>query len=359
MRRTLFAAVLSAAALSCSIVTPSLGGVAAGAALPTKGHPRLATVPHIPPPPTGAGCYSYTAVARWHTVACATPAFIQAHFPHPELLAGIGGAGRTVVRNAVKFTAGPLTVSVIVAAPVGQGGSESDSSRGADAYSLQSNEFFTGTNGVADGVQFTDQSEPVPLFGLLNGVCIWQIHAPFAPPGDYTSNCATFGGSNDAVRAIEGNVHGGLLTVAAATFSGTKGIAVETPDLYGLGVGNNWYNSSGSILGYGGGSEAVFSNAEYHIGLEVSSCLNDAGFIAYSVFCTGGSLKPATFVTYAGSPSTNNTNTVESNNLVPVIGPLPANLPKPIEYFNNGYTAQIDYIASTSGSCFSGSPPYC
>jgi hypothetical protein len=337
-----------------------LGGVAAGAAaLPTNGHPRLAVVPHIPPPPQLAGCYRYTAVARWHTAACATAAFIQAHFPPPELLAGIGGAGRTVVRNAVKFTAGPLDVSVIAADPNGPVGSESDSSRGGDAYSLQSNEFFTGTNGLQDGVQFTDQSEPVPILGLLNGVCIWQIHAPFSQLANYTSNCATFGGSNP-VHAVEGNVFGGLLTVAALTFSGTAGIAVVTPDLYGLGVGNNWNNSSGSILGYGGGSEAVFTNAEYYIALDVSSCLNDAGFIGYSVFCGPvGPLKHATFVTYAASPSTNGTNTVETNNLIPVIGPLPANLPKPLQYFYKGYTAQMAYFASTSGSCFVGRPPFC
>ena len=49
--------------------------------------------------------------------------------------------------------------------------------------------------------------------------------------------------------------------------------------------------------------------------------------------------------------------TVESNNLIPVIGSPPAHLPS-LSYPNN-YTAKISYVASTSGKCFAGTPPNC
>jgi hypothetical protein len=116
------------------------------AATPLVG--RLASAP-----PAAIGCYRYVN-ATWVKVPCATQAFIKAHFPHPELLAGVGGTFKTSTSR--------FDVSVISAKPVDQqAGSETDSQSGAGAYSLQDNEFFTGSNGQPDGVQFTDQSVPI------------------------------------------------------------------------------------------------------------------------------------------------------------------------------------------------------
>ena len=151
----------------------------------------------------------------------------------------------------------------------------------------------------------------------------------------------------------------GLLTAAAAAPGGTTAIAVEVPDLYGLGHGDSWNNSSGSILGYGGGSEAIFTNTEEEIGLEVSTCLNDDGFIGYSVFCSGTKLKPGSTITYSPGPGSNYYKTLETNNLLPVIGSPPAHLPTPLTYFYGGYTAQINYTATTTGHCWTGALPYC
>ncbi len=117
------------------------------------------------------------------------------------------------------------------------------------------------------------------------------------------------------------------------------------------------YNNSGSILGVGKGSEAVFSSTEEYIGDEVSSCPNDAGFIAFSVFCSSKRIKPLGYVGYSAGPLTNNYKTVETNNLTPVIGSPPTHLPG-LAYFGP-YVAQVVYVASTSGKCFTGSPPYC
>ena len=110
-------------------------------------------------------------------------------------------------------------------------------------------------------------------------------------------------------------------------------------------------------VGVGKGSEAVFSSTEEYIGDEVSSCPNDAGFITFSVFCSSKRIKPLGYVGYSAGPLTNNYKTVETNNLTPVIGSPPTHLPG-LAYFGP-YVAQIVYVASTSGKCFTGSPPYC
>ena len=140
-------------------------------------------------------------------------------------------------------------------------------------------------------------------------------------------------------------------------------MAVVVPDLYGLGAGHRWNNSSGSILGYGNGSEAVFSNVEAAIGIEVSDCLNDAGFIGYSVFCNGPKVTSLSYVGYAAGPmtqiGTKVYNTLETNNLIPVIGNPPSHLPSPILFFSGGYTAQIFYTATTNGKCWTGKAPTC
>ncbi len=325
MRRTIMAAVLAAAA---SVVLTG----ATFAATPIT-H-RL-----VPAPPAAVGCYRYVN-AGWLKVACATPAYIAAHFPHPELLAGTGAGFKT---------SDHFTVSVVSAKPVDQqAGSERDSKTGSSAWSLQDNAFFTGTNGQADGVQFTDQTS-----GGLNGVCVWQV---VIPTQNYTSNCSTIL-SGHKVQYVEGTVESGLLTVAAASGS-SWAVAVIVPDLYGLGVANNWNNSSGSVLGFGNGSQAVFSKTEESIGLEVSDCLNDAGFVGYSVFCSGPKLTKLAYAAYSPGPSTHGYETVETNNLIPVIGKPPKHLPGLI-YFSGGYTAQIYYTATTTGKCWTGKVPTC
>jgi len=305
---------------------------------------------HVPRPPAKVGCYRFGANG-WKRIACDSSAYIRAHIPHPEVLSGISGG--SVVHSGHRTTAPPFTVSVIGAQPVAQqAGSESDSARGAGAFSIQNNAFFKGTNKHQDGVQFTDQTVPA-LLGLdLNNVCVWQVDIKTQR---YTPTCESVLGGN--VGLVEGTVYAGLLTAAAD--SGGTVTAVVTPDLYGLGKGDRWNNSSGSILGYGGGSQALFSNTEEELTLEVSSCLNDDGFIGYSVFCTTGKLKPRAYVSYSPGPSTNNYKTVETNNLIPVIGSPPGKLPTPLAYFYGGYTAQTNYTATTSGHCWTGKLPYC
>ena len=194
-----------------------------------------------------------------------------------------------------------------------------------------------------------------PEYSGNNNVCVWQI---VIPKQNYTSNCNTVLGG-DPINAIEGAAYGGILTVAAASFGNGTAIAVNVPDIYGLGVGARWNDSSGGVLGYGGGSHAVYENTEMEIAEEVSSCLNDDGFIGFSVFCTNPKLKPGAYVSYSPGPSTNGYQTVETNNLTPVIGSPPKHLPSPLTYFFGGDTAQINYTVTSTGKCWTGVLPYC
>ena len=337
----LFAANASAASL--------VGASAAGPGASGVGPPPI-TKPHIPPPPAKLGCYRYTN-GGWARIACATQAYIAAHFPHPEVLSGISGG--TKVISGKKKTAAPFALSVISAQNIEQQfGGETDTKFGADAASLQNNEFFVGNNKVEDGVQFTDQSAPTS-FGELNGVCVWQIDIKTQK---YTSNCASVL-FNDSINLVEGVDWDGILTVAAASDGNGSAIAVNVPDIYGLGIGHRWNNSSGGLLGYGNGSESVWTKTEEAMAVEVSDCPNDAGFIQYSVFCHSGALRPLSYTSYSPGPSTNNYQTLETNNLIPVIGKPPTHLP-PLEYFGS-HVAQINYTATTTGHCWTGTLPYC
>lgn len=352
MRRMFLTAAI--VVMGCGVCLPGTAGaqVSSGSSSPNvvgtgPGLPA-GTGFHIPPPPRRLGCFLYTN-GGWHRVRCDTKAYIRTHIPHPEVLSGLSG-GVKVVRG-MKQKSGPFDVSVITGQDIEQQFTgEYDTTYGPDAASMQNNEFFIGNNKQEDGVQFTDQT-----ISGSNNVCVWQI---VVKPQNYISNCNTVLGG-DSIDAVEGAAYAGILTVGAASFGTGTAIAVNVADLYGLGSHNRWKNSSGGILGYGNGSKAVYEGTEMAMALEVSSCLNDDGFIGFSVFCLAPKLKPAAYVSYSPGPSTNNYKTLETNNLTPVIGSPPGDLPTPLSYFYGGYTAQINYTVTSTGSCWTGAPPYC
>lgn len=345
MRRVAVIAVLAVAGTGLTTLGAASAHRAQNAAAGNGPPPITTPKPKLPPLPHRLGCYT-TNGNGWRRVLCATRAAIAKHFPRPEVLSGVGG--KAVVSGKVRSVAAPFSVGVIRANPI-IGGSESDTRLGAGDYSLQDNVFFKGNNKKEDGVQFTDQTE-----SGTNGVCVWQIVIPTQNYNDV--NCSNVSLDQPAAL-VEGWAWAGELGVAAGALDGSKGIAVIVPDRFALEQKDRWNNNSGSILGVGKGSEAVFSSTEEYIGDEVSSCPNDVGFIGFSVFCSSKRIKPLGYVGYSAGPMTNNYKTVETNNLTPVIGSPPAHLPG-LEYFGP-YVAQIVDVASTSGKCFAGSPPYC
>jgi len=330
----------TAVAGGASTLTPAAvtGGALTPALAATQGKRLLR-------PPARPGCYA-ARDRHWVRVKCDSKAFIRKHLPHPEVLAGVGG---TPGGSPSKPTgAAAFTLSVLLTVPLVTG-SETDSMVGSNNYSLQNNVFFVGNNAVEDGVQFTDQ-----ISGSSNNVCVWQINLPSQ---NYLSNCNSVPGLAGPATQIEGWYEDGDLGVGAATNGGSKAIAVIVPDKYGLGSDDRWNNDSGAILGLGGGSQAVFAGTEEEFQILSTSCLDDAGFIFFSVFCSAQKVKPHAFVGYSAGPMTGGFKTLETNNLIPVIGSPPAHLPS--LFYAGNFVTWTTYVASTTGKCFSGSPPFC
>ncbi len=292
----------TAPAVAASFMVMGATGVA-GASTATT-----ATAPLVAPPPHAAGCYVYRA-EKWQRTSCASPTYIKQHIPRPEVLSGVGG--RTAPTKAPPFVLSVVSASVI------KGGSDVDSHYGAGHYSLQNNIMFHGSNGHLDGVQFTDQSG-----GGLDNLCVWQVDVTTQ---SYTPWCLPVPISNRVV-AVEGWSQSGILSDMMKTTAGPAGVVVM-PDLYGLGSKGRWNNDSGSVLGFGNGSKAVFSGTEENIGVVASACMNKAGFINFTNSCQSRALRPLAYTGYTPGPLTYGVNTVETNNLIPVIGSPPSHLP--------------------------------
>jgi hypothetical protein len=126
---------------------------------------------------------------------------------------------------------------------------------------------------------------------------------------------------------------------------------IIAPDVNKLGS-HRWNNNSGSILGYGNGSKAIFLPVtEERMRDEVSSCLHDGGFLSFSATCGATPIKPLAYTGYSPGSLTLGAFTVETNNLIPVIGNPPAHLPA-LHYLSN-FDAEIVYVRARPGS---GSP---
>lgn len=360
MRRTLLvltlavlgAALLSVASTGSAAVAPPLRGN--GRPSPLRANPPF----KLPRPPGAPGCYRYAPRGGWARRQCESKEYVLSHYPRPGSLQGIQLGEKVSLgpTSTVWSPIGPpLQDSTLVVDPIdNQIVGESDSKKGSDAYSLQINtNGFEGNNSNADWVQFVDQVTSA----ASNNVCVWQIDLN---TGSYDPTC---GGYSGEVFYMEGYSYGGLLGVAVSGMPLTHtATAVVTPDIYGLGSGYDWNETSGGILGFGNGSEAVFTRTELYTALLASPCISDGGFFTgYSVFC-GPKLKPFAYTTFYPStpPSTGYPIglTLESNNLMPVIGSPPKHLTS-LFWTTSGYVAHLDYASTTSGKCWTGKPPYC
>ena len=322
-------------------ITALVAGIAFAAA-PAVASAAAGQTSKVPRPPARIGCFEYLN-GSWHQRQCASRSYIAKHVPHPEVLAGVG-------ETSGNSGGGTFDLGIVSANPI-VGGSDTDSTYGAGYYSVQDNVFFTGSNGQPDGVQFTDQSG-----GGIANTCVWQVKV--SAPQVYTPACLPWPTSiTGRITLVEGfALDGDIGTIVQGTKSGVL-LSAIVPDMYGLGKGGRWNNNSGSVLGYGNGSEAVFTKTEERIGVSAASCLNATGPVAWTVPCTANPVKPDGYVGYTPGPLSYGISTVESNNLVPVIGIPPAHLPA-LSYPNT-HTASTTYVASTSGKCFSGTPPTC
>jgi hypothetical protein len=183
----------------------------------------------FPPVPAAIGCYRLSA-GVWQDRPCLSGDYVRQHIPHPELLAGIAagalvgagpGAAPTYVPTGPGIESGVVEADPVYSGgyPVGGQGSptgeiDSDlSAPGLLAYSIQSNtSFFSGTNGLLDAVQFSDQTRELDNGAATNDACVWQVKAPFgSDPSNYTAACAQLNDSNP--RGWADMVIGSALTI--------------------------------------------------------------------------------------------------------------------------------------------------
>ncbi len=318
-----------------------------------------------PLPPDTPGCYLYRRGGSWQREDCDTPEYIQQHIPHPGLENFEGPF------EDQSFTV-PFVASTVQVQLKDVVGGEKDTQNGDNSFSIQDNVFFTGNNGLPDGDQFTNQAQPdgnVVEWSsqeFTDNVCVWQVLDVevdgSVPNGNYNSQCYSV--NTPYTGLVQGFTRDNGTLEAGVPYKGGV-IAVVATDIYGLETGDRWNNSTGTILGYGGGSEAVFGGtAEAHTTVDGTTCLNADEFWieTFPVPCTSADWISSSWVPSPGpgkaftgvSPTLTGFGTVETNNLIPV------NLPALTgEWYHNKYNAEMAYTATATGHCWTGSLPFC
>jgi hypothetical protein len=261
---TVTTATTTAATYSLATTTSTAGTAPPGNS--TAGDNSVAHNPLIPAGlPVGLGCYAHAVGdAEWIAVDC-TPASVADKLPRPVIGGGAYGIdGLSVIGTGKILTEGYVTDWFSTYS------GEKDTSWGSDSFSIQTNtSLFTGNNGQLDGVQFTEQYSPQGV----SQDCVWNVDVTTQT---YPHTCVTtpaqplsskFGAdvvgevTSKLVCASTGKLgifcfEEYFLTSVYMTPSGTW--AVTAADTYGL--HSQWTQTSGTILGLGGGSEAVFTH---------------------------------------------------------------------------------------------------
>jgi hypothetical protein len=252
-------------ALAGIAMSPTMATLAATAGSPPNGGPPTAksSITSVPADlPVAVGCYYHAIKGEaWQTVPCASQTQTS-KLPRPVI-----GGSTYGIKGLSVGTENILTEGYTTAWFSAFSG-EKDSSFGTDAFSIQANtNAFNGYNGQTDWVQFTDQASP----GSSND-CVWNIdlqtqtYAPVCVSTGAQTLSSTFGADvvgtvTDRLVCTSGPIiHLCLfyyyLTSTYMTPTGTW--AVTAPDTYGL--HSQWTQISGTILGLGDGSEAIFTH---------------------------------------------------------------------------------------------------
>ncbi len=327
-------------------------------ALPPPPSSPAIVPPPLPPPPTEVGCYSYVLNA-WQAIACATDAYVDAHFPHPDVQLAVdaSSAPAPLVYGQVAVTVPQIASESNVFLPSTASILPSCQTSGTSTpiWSVQTNvnsytvPSGTVVNGVDRGgdngtTQFAVQSD-----GSTNGVCVWAVDQTAQI---YTKKCATPVGQQRAggLKPFDqGNVAGyvngnGTISIVAAlswVAAGQPNIyAVTANDTYGL--TGNWTAVGGGILGEGNCSQAQFTNAEVVTLVAASTCAGDTQ-------ATSSTCSPPTFEANA-SVFIGAEGTIETNNLT--------NIAAPTLGWPNVDLAVSNVTGTTSGSCLGPSHAY-
>ncbi len=222
----------------------------------------------LPPVPDAIGCYVISS-SSW----VPTPCLLQAK----ETSATIPTEGGSATQNPIDGLNAPSNTVNWSNVGVGftQYNGEADTCYGNNAYSVQLNtNFFEGSNYDTDWVQFVIQESNNNLCigqHLLRG-CVWQIDVS---TNTYGSTCVAlpyYALSNSFSAGVTGTVGSVLKGTFVLCSNGCNSYAISVGDGYHL--YSHWYQSSGTILGVGGGSGALFThptNSWTDVGIQAPS----------------------------------------------------------------------------------------
>lgn len=210
----------------------------------------LTSMPEIPFAPTTTGCYHYNGKV-WANIPCLTSEEMK-EFKKPTVGNSFGVHGLRDSSSAIQ-SYGLTDVQFSTY----NGETDSQYGTAQNIWSIQLNPNQWHKTGSTDWytVQFTEQNRNTPTG---KGVCVWQINVSTQ---SYTSNCSpvplqtlssSYHGSVEGKTFSNGNIQSQYCNIGTTT----QCWAVVTTDLNQ--ARTHWLSSSGTILGYGGGSQANF-----------------------------------------------------------------------------------------------------
>jgi len=331
-----------------------------GLGLTLPGPTQVAGVPPpqpptpLPKPPPRPGCYEMTPNG-WRPVPCATDAFIDSRFGHPDAQLALSSfATPSLVFGQVEVTV-PQVASEqngFLASTASIPGCTSSGSPVPNQWSVQNNTNLWTIASGADAGDVAGDQFVVMSDGSVNGICIWQVdvtsqtypktcYADTHPPSlQRSGGLQAFDFGNIAATAT-----GGMLGMVASLSWVAPGqpntYAVVAADAFDL--GNNWNAVGGGLLGINNCAQAQFTNAEVVTQVATSTCAGDTS--ATSPTCAPPTLQPnaSAFVGTLG--------TVETNNLTAIGG-------SPSVSYPNSDLAVTSMTATTSGNCLGPSHAY-
>jgi len=238
----------------------------------------------VPKLPLVEGCYVYR--GSWQRTKCATSSQNSA-YPHLEYLpaAALEPAAEGGNIPPMPVTGGNVDVSFA------RLGGITDSQFCSDHWSIQANtNCYAGNNHQIDWTQFTDQHIP----NWADHLCIGNVASLYTAHPQYGSTCYDVGVGREPrtgdVASIEayGDFsrthpadHYLVLRAYLSWDSQTQMYGVVVDDKYGLTSsvrkGTAWHEVFGSVLGFGNGSTANFSDSKLEIAVGTLDCTWETG----------------------------------------------------------------------------------